>query len=610
MRKNNLISTILASGSTAIISLAMAAQPAYADTGTGEEAAENSQQNDNQDTRALHQLLDDAWAAYLDDSPILAYSLGHEEYAGKLSDPSLSAIDARIKEVAQLRKRLDQINPDNLSEKDKVNFLYLKSTMDNQIALGSYDQRAINFTNYASWHNGFTGLHSDLPFKNADDYRIYLKLLAQYPAYNQAQIDTANYALSHKIVQPCDAIAGFEDTISSLWKAKPEDSGYYKPFAKDRPSTISAEDFAALQDEAKAIISGKIYPALQKHHDWFVKDYLPQCAKSPAASDQPNGAAYYQYLIAKHTTTNMTADEVHQIGLSEVARIRSEMVTVAKEAGYDSREAYIEHLRTDPQYYAKTPEELMEKTARITKFIDAQMPTLFHKLPRLPYGIKEIPANIAPRTTTAYYSSGSVKAEIAGTYFVNTSKLDQRPLWEIPALSMHEAVPGHHHQISLQQEMDLPDLRRYGPYFTAYVEGWGLYSEKLGLEFGLYDTPAKNMGRLSYEMWRACRLVVDTGIHAKGWSKEQAIAFMLDNSALSQANIEAEVNRYISWPGQALGYKIGEITIVKLRKEAEAALGDDFDLKAFNDAVLNVGAVPMDVLQQQIHAWIKAQQAA
>jgi uncharacterized protein (DUF885 family) len=228
-------------------------------------------------------------------------------------------------------------------------------------------------------------------------------------------------------------------------------------------------------------------------------------------------------------------------------------------------------------------------------------------LPRLPYGIKEIPAEIAPGTTTAYYSSGSPENGIAGTYYVNTSKLDQRPLWEVPALTVHEAVPGHHHQIALQQELPMPDWRKHGTFFTAFVEGWGLYSERLGIEMGLYDTPAKDMGRLSYEMWRATRLVVDTGIHSKGWTKDQAVAFMTDNTALSAANIDAEVNRYISWPGQALAYKIGELKIRELRAKSERELGGKFDLRRFHDAVLGQGAVPLDALEAQVNAWIAAE---
>jgi uncharacterized protein (DUF885 family) len=359
--------------------------------------------------------------------------------------------------------------------------------------------------------------------------------------------------------------------------------------------------------EAKATIETVINPALKKHLSWFENTYRPACAKAPGVSAQPGGSAYYDFRIRQQTTTKLSADAIHNIGLSEVTRIRNEMVGVAKNAGFESREAFIKHLRSDPKYFAKTPEEIMEKVARITKVIDGKMPSLFRKLPRLPYGIKEIPAEIAEGTTTAYYNPGSPQIGIAGYYYVNTSKLDQRPLWEIPALSVHEGVPGHHHQIALQQELDLSDFRKNGAFFTAFVEGWGLYSERLGIEMGLYDTPAKDMGRLSYEMWRACRLVVDTGVHSKGWTKQQAIDFMRDNTALSDANIEAEVNRYISWPGQALAYKLGELKIRELREFSTKELGDKFDLAAFHDLVLSQGAVPLDVLEMMVKEWVAKQ---
>ena len=396
-------------------------------------------------------------------------------------------------------------------------------------------------------------------------------------------------ALAEGYVLPCQSLDGFEATISGVIPADPTKSRLYEPFAAARPATVSASEWRALQGRARTLIDGDLRRAYAKHLGWYSGSYKPKCATAVGASAMPNGKAWYAYRIRNQTTTNRTADDIHQLGLSEVRRIRSEMETVAKKAGFASREAMIADLRTNPKYYARTPEELMQATARELKKIDGKMPTLFTVLPRLPYGIREIPAEIAPGTTTAYYNSGSPENGIAGTYYVNTSKLDQRPLWEIPPLSVHEAVPGHHHQIALQQELAMPDWRRKGTFFTAFVEGWGLYSERLGIEMGLYDTPAKDMGRLSYEMWRATRLVVDTGMHAKGWSKARAIAFMTDNSALSAANIEAEVNRYIADPGQALAYKLGELKIRELRARAERSLGKDFDLRRFHDAVLGTG---------------------
>jgi uncharacterized protein (DUF885 family) len=323
-----------------------------------------------------------------------------------------------------------------------------------------------------------------------------------------------------------------------------------------------------------------------------------------SVSAQKGGKEYYAFLARQHTTTNLTPDQIHQIGLKESARIRADMDKVAKQAGFASRQAFIQDLRTNAKYFAASPELLLRETAIVTKTIDGKMPQYFKTLPRLPYGIRPIPAETAEGTTTAYYDDGSLESGIAGTYYVNTSKLDQRPLWEIPALSLHEAVPGHHHQISLQQEVELAPFRRHFTRFNAFSEGWGLYAESLGEEMGLYDTPARKIGQLSYQAWRAARLVVDTGIHEKGWDKAKAVAFMRENTALTAGNIDAEVNRYISWPGQALAYMIGNIRIRELRAKAQRELGGRFDLRRFHDAVLLQGAVPLDLLEEQVEEWI------
>jgi uncharacterized protein (DUF885 family) len=400
---------------------------------------------------------------------------------------------------------------------------------------------------------------------------------------------------------------GFEGSITGVITDKVEESRFYKPFLGNAPTGVSSVDWAAMRAAAASLIKGTLEPEYRKFAEYYARDYKPKCRTTVGASDMPQGRDYYAAQIRSHTTTEMSAEAIHALGLGEVARIRSEMEDLARSAGYADRGSFIVELRRNPKYYAKSPAELMAAASRQAKIIDGLMPKYFGKLPRLPYGVREIPAEIAEGTTTAYYNPGSPPSGIAGFYYVNTSKLDQRPLWELPALSAHEAVPGHHHQISLAQEMDLPKFRKYLTGFTAFVEGWALYTEHLGIEMGLYDTPEKNMGRLSYEMWRACRLVVDTGLHSKGWSKAQAIAFMRDNSALTDANIEAEVNRYISWPGQALGYKIGELKIRELRGKAEKALGPKFDLRGFHDAVLSQGAVPLDVLERQVDAWIAGQ---
>ena len=557
----------------------------------------------------LEALAAEYWASTLREFPTLASQLGIHDYDDRLTDLSLAAEDRRAAASAAYLKRLEAIADAGLNPADRVNKAILRRTLAEAVEANGFGQRMMIFSNRSGWHQGLAGLADGLTFRTRADYDNYLKRLAAYPAQNDAALKVSDRALAEGYVLPCLALDGFEDTISGVIPSDATKSRLYSPFAAERPATISAPEWSALQGRAQALIDGDLRRAYAKHLAWYTGSYKPKCNPQIGASALPGGKAWYAYKIRNQTTTMRTAEDIHALGLSEVKRIRTEMETVAKKAGFATREAMIADLRTNPKYYAKSPEELMEATARELKRIDGKMPTLFTLLPRLPYGIREIPAEIAPGTTTAYYNQGSPENGIAGTYYVNTSKLDQRPLWEIPPLSVHEAVPGHHHQIALQQELDLPAWRRNGAFFTAFVEGWGLYSERLGIEMGLYDTPAKDMGRLSYEMWRATRLVVDTGMHAKGWSKAQAIAFMTDNSALSAANIEAEVNRYIADPGQALAYKLGELKIRELRARGESALGEKFDPRRFHDAVLGQGAVPLDMLEAQIDAWIASEKA-
>ena len=555
-------------------------------------------------------LMTDHYAWLLRENPTAATALGVRDYDDRIDDISPAARNRRVREAAALLARLERIPAAELSAADRTNRLILKRMLEEMVEANSYGQRTMLFTTYYGWHQGFAGLATNLPFRTKADYESYLTRLAQYPKLNDAALGITQDAVKGGYVLPCSVLGGFDKSVGGVIAADATQSRFYEPFAGSRPVDASEAEWAALQARAKAVISDVINPAYTKHRDFIKTTYLPKCAKADSISAQRGGAAYYAFRIRQETTTNLTADQIHAIGLAEAVRIRSEMEKVAKEAGFASREAFIAELRTNPKYFAKTPDELMRETALVTKTIDGKMPSFYGKLPRLPYGIRPIPAEIAEGTTTAYYNQGSPESGIAGTYYVNTSKLDQRPLWEIPALSTHEAVPGHHHQIALQQELDLPPFRRNFTSFTAFTEGWGLYSESVGAEMGLYDTPAKKMGQLSYQMWRAARLVVDTGIHAKGWDKARAVAFMTENTALSAANIDAEVNRYISWPGQALGYKLGELKIRELRTRAEKALGGKFDVRRFHDAVLMNGSVPLDVLEVQIDEWIAAEKGA
>lgn len=556
-------------------------------------------------TEYLHALMDEFWAAVLRESPVLATTVGVRDYDDRVGDISLAAEDRRAAEAQAFLTRLETIPEEGLSEVDRANRGILMRLLSEQIEANAFGQRVMLFTSYAGWHQNFVGLANNVPLSTPADFESYLARLRLYPSINDEAIRISDQAIEQGFTQPCVTLAGYERSIAGVIAEDPRQSRYYEPFTRPRPPGVSEARFQAYADQAAEIISTVLNPEYQQQLEWYRTRYEPACRQTVGASELPGGRDYYAFRVRQETTTDLTSEQIHQIGMDEVTRIRAEMETVAREAGFASREAFIEDLRTNPQYYADTPEELMAAAALEAKRLDGLMPTMFGRLPRLPYGIRQIPPETAEGTTTAYYNGGSPESGISGTYYVNTSLLPQRPLWELPALTAHEAVPGHHHQIALQQELEIPDWRRYIVGFTAFTEGWGLYSERIGIEMGIYDTPAENMGRLSYEMWRACRLVVDTGIHAMGWSKERAVAFMRDNTALSDANIDAEVNRYISWPGQALGYKLGELRIRAIRAEAEAALGDRFDVRAFHDAVLEQGAIPLDMLEERIDRWVE-----
>jgi uncharacterized protein (DUF885 family) len=554
-------------------------------------------------------LLKDHYALLLRTNPVQATALGVRDYDDKIQDLSQAARDRYVADAKALLARLERIPAAQLSPADRTNHAILKRMLGQTVEAARFGQRSMLFTTYSGWHQNFAGMASGLPFRTKADYESYLARIAQYPKLNDEALKTTAEAVRGGYVLPCSVLTNYERSISGVIAQDPTKSRFYEPFAGTRPADIAAADWAAMQQRARRIIAEVLNPAYAKHRDFYTASYAPKCAKSDSISAQPGGKDFYAFRIREMTTTDLSADRIHEIGLAESRRIRSEMEKVAKEAGFASREAFIADLRSHPKYYATSADQLLRETAIVTKMIDGKMPGLFGTLPRLPYGLRPIPAETAEGTTTAYYDSGSPESGISGTYYVNTSKLDQRPLWEIPALSLHEAVPGHHHQIALQQELELPPFRRNFTSFTAFTEGWALYAESLGEEMGLYDTPAKKMGQLSYQAWRASRLVVDTGIHAKGWDKARAVAFMKDNTALTEANIDAEVNRYISWPGQALAYKLGELKIRELRARAERELGSKSDLRRFHDAVLLQGSIPLDLLEAQVGGWITAEKA-
>ncbi len=556
----------------------------------------------------LKKVMADHWNWWLAQNPIFATSLGVRTFDQDVGDLSLASQDKQAKQAAAFVKRLDAIPDASLNGEGKINKAILRRLLAEQVEANGFGQRTMLFSTYYSPFQAYAGMAEGLPFDSKADFASYLKRLEGLSGLSKTTIEISRQAIAGGYILPCSVLDGFETTISGAVSGSLEEMRFYAPFHRTRPDYFPADEWLDIQTKASRAIRIGVAGEYRAFVSFYLNEYKPKCRKEDGVWAMKDGAAFYQSRIRAHTTTELSADQIHQVGLSEVARIRARMDVLRQQAGYASIDAMVADLRTNPRYYAKSPGELVATAAVIAKQIDGMMPRYFKTLPRLPYGIKIIPAETAETTTTAYYSPGSPPSGIAGNYYVNTSKLNQRPLFELPALTAHEAVPGHHQQIALQQELPLPEFRKYAVGFTAFVEGWGLYAEYLGEEMGLYDTPEKKMGRLSYEMWRACRMVVDTGIHSKRWTKAQAIAYMKANSALTDANIEAEVNRYISWPGQALGYKLGEIKIRELRAKAVAALGAKFDLRRFHDSILAQGPVPLDVLDVQIADWIKSEQ--
>lgn len=556
---------------------------------------------------ALQSIIDDHWAWGMSESPVFATSLGIREYDTELGDQSLAGQARREAKTKEFVARLEALETTGLSEEELVNYKLLLLDLKNDVEAAKYGGKYFLMTNRFGPQSSITGLPDRLPFFTLTDYESYVARLQAAPEYLEGATETLRAGAEAGWTRPCEAMEGVEASIRYHVVDDANDSVLMKPF-ENQPATISTRNWRQLKADAADAISDNVVPALAAFADFYVDEYAPACKTEVGASALPDGLAYYAHRANVYTTTDRTPEQIHKTGLSEVARIRSEMMKVIKSTGFEGDfMAFQEFLRTDPKFYAKTPEELMAANALVAKKADGALTQLFTRLPRMPYTVKPIPEDIAEGTTTAYYEPPSGDGSRPGVYRINTSKLDTRPLYEVEALTLHEAVPGHHFQIALAQETELPNFRKYG-FFTAFVEGWGLYAESLGRDAGFYQDPYSDFGRLSYEMWRACRLVVDTGLHAKGWTKQQAIDYMAENTVLSLHNIEAEVNRYITNPGQALAYKMGELKMQELRKRAQDALGREFDLRHFNDALLANGAVPLSVLEDNIDAWIESEQ--
>lgn len=555
----------------------------------------------------LTQLMDDIWQYELSISPLYASSQGNHEHDDKLADISPTALAEQNDRFKSFLQKIDAIDKTQLARSEQINLLMQRYRVQNYIDEYHFKAHYVPLTSEYGFHSSMAGLPKSSRFSNLQDYQNYLSRLRQIPAYFAQQIAWMKKGMAVGMVQPQAVMLGFEKSVEAYFNGKIEDNTFYAPFKKIAKINATNAQKQALLKEAKRVVKQDVMRAYHDFYNFLVDDYIPNAKSDVASKSWPNGEQFYQNRARYYTTTDLSADEIHQLGLSEVARIRAEMQSVVDKLEFEGDiNDFIRFLRTDPQFYAKTPEDLLKHAAYVAKRMDAKLPKLFYKLPRTPYGVAPVPDAIAPKYTTGRYVSPRRDDE-PGYYWVNTYALDKRPLYAIPALTLHEAVPGHHLQISLASEMDdLPNVRRY-TYISAFGEGWGLYSEFLGKEVGIYQTPYEEFGRLSYEMWRACRLVVDTGMHLKGWSRQRALDYMLENTALSEHNVTTEIDRYISWPAQALSYKIGELEIKKLRAEAEQALGDKFDLRAFHDAVLEHGSVPLMVLRENIQLFIQSE---
>lgn len=523
-----------------------------------------------------------------------------------LPDMSAEALEQRYQRNKAWLEQLDRIDTKQLDKQQRINHAMIHYSLKNRVDEYRFKAHLMPLTAEGSFHSSLAFMPGYTQFNTAQDYRDYLAKLNTINRYMDQQTAWLRQAIEQGYTQPRAAMAGFEESILAYIVQDASESVYYDPF-KQQPKFIDNQTWQQLQQQARQIIDEQIMPAYDDYFTFMVSEYLPNARTSVGASELPEGPAFYKNRIEHYTTTELTAEEIHQIGLQEVARIRAEMLEVIEQTGFDGDfDAFVNFLRTDEQFYPETAEELLQYAAWIAKKMDGELPKFFKTLPRKPYGIAPVPEEIAPKYTTGRYS-GTNRDDRAGFYWVNTYALDRRPMYQMEALTLHEAVPGHHLQNAIAGELEgVPEYRQQ-TYISAFGEGWGLYSEYLGLEAGFYQDPYSNFGRLSYEMWRAARLVVDTGMHAMGWSRQRAIDFMAGNTALSLHNVTTEIDRYITWPAQALSYKLGELTIKRLRAKAESELGADFDIREFHDAILENGSVPLDILESHINDWIKQQ---
>ncbi len=561
-----------------------------------------------EDSQRFRDIYEKEWAFRMKEFPMFASYAGIEDYNDLLGDVSEEAQVRRHEYWKAIRSELDSVSCKRLERDECINYRVFVKQMDDKLAAWEIKSYLIPFTSDWGFYLDLGRLPEETDFVSLEDYRDYLARLHRVPALVDQYIVLMRKGLELGITQPRVILAGRDEPIRRQIVDSAGQSPFYAPFS-DMPESVAGGEKAELLATAKEVISVEVVPAFQRLYDFFREEYVPGARESLGATQLPGGERYYQAQIRLYATVDMTPQEIHEIGLGQVARIRAEMEAIIEEVGFEGDfAAFLEFLRTDPQFYAKTPKELLAHASYYAKKIDGRLPRLFGHMPRQPYGVAPVPDDLAPFYTGGRYVPAPLESHRGGYYWVNTYDLESRPLYVIPALTLHEGAPGHHTQGALAQEQeDQPPFRRFD-YISAYGEGWGLYSEKLGLEMDIYETPYEHFGRLSYEMWRACRLVIDTGIHAMGWTREQAQDYLASNTALSIHEVTTEIDRYISWPAQALSYKLGEWTIWQLRARAERDLGEQFDVRDFHDFVLSLGSVPLDVLTEETERWITSQQ--
>jgi uncharacterized protein (DUF885 family) len=559
---------------------------------------------------ALAQLFADAWEDGLRESPTYASVLGDRRFNDRWPESNEAAFTRRAAHAADFLARARAIPQVELCASSQLNRTLFERDYALEVEGEDYGlSGGGNLYGPITQQGGVQAagdLAAQLRFETPKDYEDWIRRMETFPAYVEETIGVMREGMKRKLLYPRVVMQRVTAQIDRQIVTSPEQSAFYKPFTHF-PAAIGDAERARMSAAAKRAIATRIVPAYQSLRTFFTKEYLPACFDQAGLWQAPRGDEAYAYLARFHTTTRLTPAEIHELGLHEVARIRGEMQAAMEKIGFKGtlKDLFVK-LRTDPRFFYKTPEDLLEAYRATAKRIDPLLVRLFKTLPRTPYGVEPIPASLAPDTTTAYYSPPAEDGSRAGTYYVNLYKPESRPTWEMMALTMHESVPGHHLQLAIAQEKgELPEFRRNSGY-TAFVEGWGLYAESLGNEVGLYDDPYAKLGQLAYEMWRAVRLVVDTGMHAMKWDRQKAIDFFLDNAPKAPLDVTNEIDRYLVAPGQALAYKIGELKIHELRAKAASELGPRFDVREFHDAVLEQGGVPLDVLEQHVAAWIAA----